>query len=157
MACPSSLTAFSFSSEKPRPYLFRCKNYLYQSHLLQGHAMSLSINNKGKNSYFNNFIFDVHPLLQLWVDIKLSDRFNITFLPFFYHGSIKDFCKERHFPHGGKRKIVVTGKLCGGRNRRIGGRRNGKTKRKDKMYVYKEQEFHAQNGVVRTLAISNKV
>ena len=29
--------------------------------------------------------------------------------------------------------------------------------RKGKMYVYKAQKFHAQNGVVRTLAISNKV
>lgn len=79
----------------------------------------------------------------------------------FYHFSItaalRISAKKDIFRMGGKRKIVVTGKFCGGRNRRIGGRRNGKRKRKDKMYVYKEQEFHAQNGVVRTLAISNKV
>ena len=47
----------------------------------------------------------------------------ITFLSVFYHDCIKDFCKERHFSAWGKRKIVVTGKPCGGRNKGIGGKK----------------------------------
>ena len=39
---------------------------------------------------------------------------NITFLSVFYHDCIKDFCKERHFPHRGNGKTVVMGKLSDG-------------------------------------------
>ena len=38
----------------------------------------------------------------------------ITFLSVFYHDCIKDFCKERHFPHRGNGKTVVMGKLSDG-------------------------------------------
>ena len=34
---------------------------------------------------------------------------NITFLSVFYHDCIKDFCKERHFPHGEREKMLSWG------------------------------------------------